>query len=127
MAKDFSQLEKLTELADTDLVLVGKGVNGYSAPVSLLRGLKGDKGDKGETGAAGAPGAKGDKGETGAPGAKGDKGETGATGAKGADGKSVTAIAFTADSTGKITGGTATMSDNSKVNITVTVAAAPSA
>lgn len=115
MAKDFSQLEKLTELADTDIVLVGKGVNGYSAPVSLLRGLKGDKGDKGETGAAGAPGAKG------------DKGETGATGAKGADGKSVTAIAFTADSTGKITGGTATMSDNSKVNITVTVAAAPSA
>lgn len=136
MAKDFSQLEKLTSIADTDLVLVGKGQNGYAAPVSLLHGLKGEKGDKGETGAAGpqgpkgdpgatgATGAKGDKGDPGAAGAKGDKGETGATGAKGADGKSVTAIALTADSTGKITGGTATLSDNSKITITVTTATA---
>lgn len=46
-------------------------------------------------------------------GQKGDKGATGATGAKGADGKSVKAISLTADSSGKITGGKCTLSDNS--------------
>lgn len=64
---------------------------------------------------AGAAGAKGDRGEAGA---------AGAAGAKGADGKSVTAIALTADATGKVTGGTATLSDKSTVNITVTTATA---
>lgn len=74
--------------------------------------LKGPKGDKGATGVAGA---KGDKGDAGAK---------GATGAKGADGKSVKAISFTADSTGKITGGTCALSDNSTFAITVTTATA---
>lgn len=55
-------------------------------------------------------------------GQKGDKGATGATGAKGADGKSVKAISLTADSSGKITGGKCTLSDNSTLNITVTTA-----
>lgn len=53
-------------------------------------------------------------------GQKGDKGATGATGAKGADGKSVKAISLTADSSGKITGGKCTLSDNSTLTITVT-------
>ncbi|MCH3962998.1 MAG: hypothetical protein LKE46_01870 [Clostridium sp.] len=67
-----------------------------------------DKGSlKGDTGEAGPAGAKGDKG---------DKGDTGATGAH------VTAIALTADAEGKITGGTATLSDDSTVEITVTTA-----
>ena len=59
-------------------------------------------------------------------GQKGDKGATGATGAKGekgADGKSVKAISLTADSSGKITGGKCTLSDNSTLTITVTTAA----
>ena len=55
-------------------------------------------------------------------GLKGDKGATGATGAKGADGKSVKAISLTADSSGKITGGKCTLSDNSTLTITVTTA-----
>ena len=40
------------------------------------------------------------------------------------DGKGVKAIAFTADSTGKITGGTVTFTDDSTAAITVTTATA---
>lgn len=84
--------------------------------------LKGDKGDKGATGAAGAKGDKGDTGPAGPQGPAGAKGATGAAGAKGADGKSVKAISLTADSSGKITGGKCTLSDNSTLTITVTTA-----
>lgn len=90
--------------------------------------LKGQKGDKGATGATGATGAKGEKGDTGPAGPTGPqgpagaKGATGAAGAKGADGKSVKAISLTADSSGKITGGKCTLSDNSTLTITVTTA-----
>lgn len=72
--------------------------------------LKGQKGDKGDTGPAGPQGPAG------------AKGATGAAGAKGADGKSVKAISLTADSSGKITGGKCTLSDNSTLTITVTTA-----
>ena len=64
-----------------------------------LKGEKGDKGDKGDTGA---------------------DGQDGAPGAAGADGESITAITLTKDATGAITGGTATLSDTSQINITVT-------
>lgn len=60
--------------------------------------------------------------QVGPAGAAGAKGDTGATGAKGADGKSVKAIALTVDGDGKVTGGTATLSDNSTLAITVTTA-----
>jgi len=40
-------------------------------------------------------------------------------GPKGADGASVTAIKFTKDGTGNITGGTATLSNGQSVTITV--------
>lgn len=49
-------------------------------------------------------------GTNGADGAKGDKGDPGA---------SVTAIELLVDSTGKVTSGTATLSDKSQVAITV--------
>ena len=52
----------------------------------------------------------------------GADGKTGAAGAKGADGKSVKAIALTVDGDGKVTGGQATLSDDSKLDITVTTA-----
>lgn len=81
--------------------------------------LKGQKGDKGDTG---AKGEKGDTGPAGPQGPAGAKGDTGAAGAKGADGKSVKAISLTADSSGKITGGKCTLSDNSTLTITVTTA-----
>lgn len=84
--------------------------------------LKGQKGDKGATGATGAKGEKGDTGPAGPQGPAGAKGATGDAGAKGADGKSVKAISLTADSSGKITGGKCTLSDNSTLTITVTTA-----
>lgn len=44
----------------------------------------------------------------------------GAPGADGADGASVTAIELTVDGDGKVTGGKATLSDDSEITITVT-------
>lgn len=75
-------------------------------------GPQGPKGDPGETGP---------QGETGPAGADG---KDGAQGAAGADGKGVKAIALTADSTGKITGGTVTFTDESTAAITVTTESA---
>lgn len=46
--------------------------------------------------------------------------QVGLTGAPGKDGNSVTAIALTTDTTGKVTGGTATLSDKNTLPITVT-------
>jgi hypothetical protein len=98
-----------------------------------FKNLKGEKGEQGPAGPAGAAGAAGPKGNAGPQGPigptgpKGDQGETGpagAAGAKGATGAHVTAITLTKDSTGAITGGTASLSDGTSVSITVTVAEA---
>lgn len=95
-----------------------------------LKGEKGEQGPAGPAGPAGAAGPKGDagpQGPIGPTGPKGDQGETGpagAAGAKGATGAHVTAITLTKDSTGAITGGTASLSDGTSVPITVTVAEA---
>lgn len=109
----------------------------FASLVDFLQEQKGPKGDKGEPGETGPAGPKGDtgeagpigpagpKGDQGIAGPKGDKGDTGAKGAAGAngtDGKSITAIALTTDESGKVTGGTATLSDQSTINITVTQA-----
>lgn len=79
----------------------------------------GPQGPKGDTGDTGPEGPKGDPGE---PGSVGPKGDPGAQGPAGADGKSVKAIALTTDESGKVTGGTATLTDESTVPITVTTA-----
>lgn len=92
-----------------------------------LKGEKGEQGPAGAAGPAGVAGAAGPKGDVGPTGPKGDQGETGpagAAGAKGATGAHVTAITLTKDSTGAITGGTASLSDGTSVPITVTVAEA---
>lgn len=81
-------------------------------------GPQGPKGDTGETGPQGPKGDTGETGPQGPAGADGAKGDTGATG------KSVKSITLTADSTGKVTGGTATLTDDSTVPITVTTATA---
>ena len=79
----------------------------------------GPQGPKGDTGDTGPEGPKGDPGE---PGSAGPKGDPGAQGPAVADGKSVKAIALTTDESGKVTGGTATLTDESTVPITVTTA-----
>ena len=72
------------------------------------------------------PSIRGEKGETGSKGTKGDKGDTGASGKNGAngsngvDGKSITAISLVKDETGAIVSGTATLSDDSTIEISIT-------
>lgn len=59
----------------------------------------------------------------GTQGQKGDTGEQGPQGEQepaGADGKSLTAIELTTNAEGAVTGGTATLSDKSTIQITVT-------
>lgn len=67
-----------------------------------------------------ASGVQGPKGDAGPQGPKGDKGDKGEVGPAGADGKSITAIALTTNAEGAVTGGTATLSDESVIQITVT-------
>ena len=55
-----------------------------------------------------------------ASGVQGPKGLQGPAGPAGADGKSITAIALTTNAEGAVTGGTATLSDESIIQITVT-------
>ena len=78
-----------------------------------LASLKGKDGTNGTNGKDGAPGAAG---KDGAPGAAG---KDGAAGAPGKDGNSVKSITLTVDADGKVTGGSATLTDESVVNITV--------
>lgn len=106
-----------------------KGDQGETGPAGPKgdQGIAGPKGDTGEAGPTGPTGPKGDKGEPGEAGPvgpAGPKGDQGVPGTKGADGKSITAIALTTDESGKVTGGTATLSDQSTVEITVSQAGA---
>lgn len=99
----------------------------FASLVDFLQEQKGPKGDPGETGPAGPKGDTGETGPAGAVGPKGDKGDTGAkgaTGANGTDGKSITAITLTTNEGGQVTGGTATLSDQSTIEITVSQAGA---
>lgn len=100
-----------------------KGDPGETGPIGPA-GPAGPKGDTGEAGPAGAAGPKGEKGDTGLTGPKGDPGAKGATGAPGADGKSITAIELRTNEGGQVTGGTATLSDHSTIEITVSQAGA---
>lgn len=100
-----------------------KGWEDAASGVQGPQGLQGIQGPKGDTGATGP---QGPAGPAGVKGDKGDKGDTGVTGAqgpagqKGADGKSVKAITLTTNAEGAVTGGTATLSDDSTIQITVT-------
>lgn len=84
----------------------------FASLVDFLQEQKGPKGDKGDTGAVGPAGPAGPKGDQGVP------------GANGADGKSITAITLTTNEGGQVTGGTATLSDQSTIEITVSQAGA---
>lgn len=106
----------LLPLEDGTFKLRFYGLNGW---IDAASGVQGPKGDKGDTGVQGPIGPKGEKGDAGTQGPAGQDGAQGATGPAGA---SVTAIELTADAEGNITGGTATLSDKSTVEITVTKA-----
>ena len=92
---------------NNDYTLTIKFTDGTSYTTPSIRGEKGDTGSKG---------AKGDKGDTGA------SGKDGANGSNGVDGKSITAISLVKDETGAIVSGTATLSDDSTIEISITTA-----
>lgn len=99
----------------------------FASLVDFLQEQKGPKGDPGEIGPIGPAGPKGDKGDPGVAGPKGDKGDQGdqgVPGANGADGKSIKAIVLRTNEGGQVTGGTATLSDESTIEITVSQAGA---
>ena len=81
--------------------------------IELTPGPKGDTGPKGDAGPAGP------KGDAGPAGPKGDAGAKGANGSKGDPGLGVKAIELTAGEAGAITGGTATLTDDSTIDITI--------
>ena len=87
--------------------------------VEAQKGPKGDTGPAGPKGETGAKGEKGDTGPKGDPGVDGATGPKGDPGAKGADGASIKSIVFTKGGDGAITGGTATLTNDQTVAITV--------
>ena len=100
-------------------MLVHKDPKAYKDPQGFIKDIV-DTGETGPQGPIGPKGDEGDKGDTGAQGPAGQNGAQGATGPAGADGKSITAIALTTNAEGAVTGGTATLSDKSTIQITVT-------
>lgn len=114
VAPDLKEVGWLLPLQDGTFKLRFFSSNGWVDAASGVRGPKGDKGDKGDIG------PQGPKGDTGAQGPAGQDGAQGATGPAGADGKSITSIALTTNAEGAVTGGTATLSDESIIQITVT-------
>lgn len=113
----------LLPLEDGTFKLRFYGLNGWIDAASGVQGPKGEKGDTGPQGSQGERGPQGPKGDTGAQGPAGQdgaQGAIGATGPAGADGKSITAIELTTNAEGAVTGGTATLSDDSTIQITVT-------
>lgn len=123
VAPDLKEVGWLLPLQDGTFKLRFFSSNGWVDAASGVQGPKGDvgpQGPQGLQGPAGPKGDKGDKGDTGAQGPAGQNGAQGATGPAGADGKSITAIALTTNAEGAVTGGTATLSDESVIQITVT-------
>lgn len=98
-----SEMTEKTTVEGTEYIpIVDTDGSNKKMKSSLLKGQKGDTG------------AQGPQGETGA------QGPAGANGADGQDGLSVTKIELQKDAEGNITGGTATLSDESTIAITIT-------
>lgn len=122
VAPNSKEVGWLLPLGDGTFKLRFFGVNGWVDAASGVQGPAGPQGEKGDTGPQGPKGDKGDTGETGPQGPAGQTGATGPQGPAGVDGKSITAIELTTNAEGAVTGGTATLSDESTINITVTQA-----
>lgn len=99
VAPNLKEVGWLLPLQDGTFKLKFYGLNGWTDAASGVQGPVGPQGEKGDTG---------------------ETGPQGATGPAGADGKSITAIALTTNAEGAVTGGTATLSDKSTIQITVT-------
>lgn len=117
VAPNSKEVGWLLPLEDGTFKLKFYGLNGW---IDASSGVQGPKGEKGDAGKQGPIGPQGPKGDTGTRGPAGQDGAQGATGPAGADGKSLTAIKLTIDAEGNVTGGTATLSDKSTIDITVT-------
>lgn len=117
VAPNLKEVGWLLPLQDGTFKLKFYGPNGWTDAAS---GVQGPQGEVGPQGPKGDKGEKGDTGEQGPQGPAGQNGAAGAVGPAGADGKSITAITLTTNAEGAVTGGTATLSDSSTINITVT-------
>lgn len=120
VAPSSKEIGWLLPLEDGTFKLRFFGPNGWVDAASGVQGPKGEIGPKGDKGDTGETGPQGPKGDTGAQGPAGQDGAQGATGPAGADGKSITAIELTTNAEGAVTGGAATLSDESTIQITVT-------
>lgn len=106
-----------TKQTDTGAEITIKDANG-SNTVVLTNGSDGAKGDKGDSF------KYSDFTTEQLASLKGEQGVQGIPGTNGVDGKSITAINLVTDATGTIVSGTATLSDASTINISITTATA---
>ena len=111
--------EEILEQIKPGKIITAKLLTDITEFVEAQKGPKGDAGPAGPKGDQGEQGPAGPQGDVGAKGAKGDQGPAGA---KGDAGATIQSIVLTKGADGAITGGTATLTDQSTVPITVSVA-----